>query len=256
MEMKDILQETLQATQSTFTGGSFNVDYYDSDILPIEKRPLYTEEAMSEKFNKFDALYKRVLEPSGPLIHKDVYRYLNENKNKNLVGNCMLYSMFAFYHLAEIHKNSLVDLFYHQGIDYTEYKSLLTIQVACLQAPYSHAFVMICPPSKIDARTRVFTTFAPNIYPENTWICDPWADIACRAVDYNDKWKIKMAQSNYEGKMFLLYSSKEVYENTGSTRGCNSSPLGKYNYSSIQMGTKSISDIITLFPDGHFEINR
>ncbi|AOM39518.1 hypothetical protein [Xenorhabdus hominickii] len=83
----------------------------------------------------------------------------------------------------------------------------------------------------------------PNQFPDGSWVCDPWANIVCPARDYNEKWKIKMAEWNFKGKYVALDRAGVQKDNDS-----NESPLGKYTYTMIQMSQTTISELIIIYP--------
>ncbi|MDC9597280.1 hypothetical protein [Xenorhabdus anantnagensis] len=247
MKIEEILRDTVQKTKSTFKGKSYNIEYIDLNVLPEEKRFLYTKEGIERRNIIFDDLHEELLQKK--LTNKEIYKHLRKNKDSYLVGNCMLLSIFSFCYLKEKHKNSLRALFYNPTIDYTEFNSLLTLQILCIQAPYSHAFVMVCPPSNTETKPELCMISEPNVFPQNAWICDPWANIICPAIDYDTMWKIKMAKWNLKGK--TVHAVNQDFENKADF---NESPLSKYSYTAIQMGRKMTTDIITIHPNGKLTI--
>ncbi|PHM54709.1 hypothetical protein [Xenorhabdus hominickii] len=245
MSIEEILQNTLQIARSTFKGKFHNISYYDHDILPLskEERDLYTEEGMKARDYWFNKLHEEAFE--NKITCKKIYNYLNKNRNHLLVGNCMMLSIFALYHLKKKYKNSLQILFYNPISDYTRFTSLLTLRIICIQKPYNHAFVMVCPPNNTEKAHSIGMTSAPNLFPVNAWICDPWSQIACPAINYNENWKIKMAEWNFKGKTVLLEK-----DDLNKHSHFNFSPLGKFNYTTIQIGRQMTTDIITIYPNG------
>ncbi|OTA21093.1 hypothetical protein Xbed_00739 [Xenorhabdus beddingii] len=241
--IEDILHDTLQAAQSTFKGKSHNISYYDPNILPERKKAFYTEEGMACRDLIFDRLHERLFEKQ--LSSREIYHYLHRNKNYFLVGNCILLSIFALYYLKKKHKNSLRALFYNPNVNYTRFRSLLNLQIICLQAPYSHAFVMVSPPSNADTKPYLGMISEPNVFPQNAWICDPWANIICPAMDYDKRWKARMSEWNMQGK--IIHAAHFSLKNDPHMNG---SPLGKYAYTATQRGVKMTTGIITIYPDG------
>ncbi|OTA21094.1 hypothetical protein Xbed_00740 [Xenorhabdus beddingii] len=247
MSIEEILRNAAQRAQNIFKGKSHNIKYYDVSILPEEKKSFYTDEGLDRRYTAFEELRGELLTtrvPSNRIYHK-----LISKQNSFLVGNCMLLAIFALQYLKNEHNQTLCQLFYPTDINLSALKSLLTLQLIVTLRPYNHAFSLICPPSYTNPKPKIGETYRPNQFPDGSWICDPWANIVCPAKNYDDKWKLKMAEWNHSGKALYLNRSNVQQDND-----LNQSPLGKYAYTMVQMSHKTIDELITIFPNGDSKI--
>ncbi|MDX7988698.1 hypothetical protein FE392_15390 [Xenorhabdus sp. 12] len=243
MTLEQILHDTMQEAQSIFEGKSHNISYYDINMLPEEKREYYTDEGMDYRVKKFTNLRDELLiiRCSSDKIYSD----LISEKNSFLVGNCLLLTIFALQHLKKVYKQNLCQLFYPPDTDLSKLTCLLSLQLIVTDKPYNHAFALICPPSHIFPQHKIKGKYEPNVFPEGSWVCDPWANIVCSAQDYNHAWKARMAEWNTKGKVVFMGRTKTDYDNN-----FNYSPLGLYTYMAIQKSKKTIDEIIIIFPNG------
>jgi hypothetical protein len=55
------------------------------------------------------------------------------------------------------------------------------------------------------ARSRFGYIFPTDFedWAETAWICDPWANIACAARDYPQRWTQKMNKWSFQGKRLV-----------------------------------------------------
>ncbi|PHM46224.1 hypothetical protein Xmau_00630 [Xenorhabdus mauleonii] len=239
--IEEILYDAIRETKSVFKVKSYNIGYYDHNMLPAETRGFYGEKGNILRKRAFDIIYDDTL--GKKLNCKEIYNYLNRQKNIIFVGNCLLLAIYSLYYLKKIHKHTFRYLFYKMESNHTHDSPLLTLQVISLLKPYSHSFVMVSPPNNNEEKPYLGMQTPPNQFPRDAWICDPWADIICPAISYDEKWKITMSKWNFAGKTVNITHVK-VKEDT------DLSPLGRYAYTAIQMGRKMIVDMITIYPDG------
>jgi hypothetical protein len=93
-------------------------------------------------------------------------------------GACWEYALLAFHDLIErdVAPSAMVALDPDSGGD--------------------HVFVVLGDfPDNLDAPLGEWSS--------NSFICDPWANIACRARDFHNRWQVKMAKWKREGKEVL-----------------------------------------------------
>ncbi|MDR0217339.1 MAG: hypothetical protein LBI71_00380 [Enterobacteriaceae bacterium] len=247
MSIEYILRDAALNAQNSFKGKSFNIGYCDLNILPEEKRAFYTDEGLDRRCDAFEKIRDRLLTVRQP--SNRIYDYLVSHKNSFLVGNCLLLAIFALQYLKKTHKTTLCQLYYSPDTNISELTSLLTLQLIVTLRPYNHAFALICPPSYTLPKPKAGQIYLPNQFPDDSWVCDPWANIVCPANNYNNQWSIRMREWNFKGKNLYLSRSNSPQDND-----YNLSPLGKYAYTIVSRSQTTINELITIYPNGDSKI--
>ncbi|MDR0217635.1 MAG: hypothetical protein LBI71_01915 [Enterobacteriaceae bacterium] len=172
--------------------------------------------------------------------NRELYNYMLKNKKRLLSGNCPDYCSCAFHYLINNRIDDILNFFNNSS----ETSNHIYIQIVVTLGIYDHAFITIgC------FNYNVFKPILGRLYhdlPKGLWVCDPWANIVCRAEKYNDMWKNKMDKWHYMGKCLILGENNEQATFPSIK---NHSPLNKNTYLTIQNSVKKVCSLAVISPD-------
>ncbi|MDC9613148.1 hypothetical protein PSI19_04460 [Xenorhabdus khoisanae] len=196
MSIQMILKDTIAFSRSRFGLKSTNKRYMEPEYLPQSKQNLHSRENYIERMIKLrylrDAL--NILSP------EKKYKAILQKEPNQLIGNCEEYSLMAFFYLMEEKsKDILINLSSSYFIEY-----IVTLN------SYHHCFIAIEPMKDPLYRQERESLSPGKPLAPNSWICDPWANIACPAVYYPLEWKLKMQKWNDRKKYIRRFTDQFI----------------------------------------------
>ena len=142
----------------------------------------FDERTHPEKFKRryMSSLYRGAIEQEAPKLGAsmdEIVAYAQKViQVANGAANCGELAALACAHLSE--------------------NSAKRFDFVLLEQPGDHAFVVVGEP-------RPWSGVYPSSFGKwlsDAWICDPWANLACKAVDYPVQWQDKMRKWQAAGK--------------------------------------------------------
>ncbi|WP_273548359.1 hypothetical protein [Xenorhabdus khoisanae] len=210
MLMENILRDVIQRTKNAFMGGSANKFHFETKNIdklghqgdPISFKLQHLISSQSNKLSK--TRFNDIRDSRLPQL----YQYINEIKFKmNLVGNCSEHCTYAFHYLMKWHSFAIFNLY--KAIDPDPEKNIYIV-IYETTLPKDHSFITISH-LKSDVFLAIKKGLFSHILPDS-WICDPWTEIACKGKDYPLQWKRKMKQWESES-LFVATESSKNYSN-------------------------------------------
>ncbi|WP_340610420.1 hypothetical protein [Xenorhabdus bharatensis] len=237
-----ILEDAIKYARKIYRGKTSNKIYRDVSKLLKHKQAMHTPEAIVKRVDKHKQFLKKI---NNINLIRDIHQYSLSrfNSGEELVGNCGELSISAFVYLSEQKTQEILNYFNDKRN--SDNKSL-PIYVLCisLSYPYDHSFVAVTLPENSSNLPKL-----DNIYEisfNNSWICDPWAKIACPYSEYVTRWKVKMLKWHLVEKGVSIYlEDQDVH--------CPS-PLRQHNYHAITESSKRVASMAVVKCDGSMMI--
>ncbi|MBD2811476.1 hypothetical protein ID853_11415 [Xenorhabdus sp. Vera] len=211
MAIEDILKNVTRRAKNTFSSGSStHIPFHTKDIDVVGENEICNPN-IKKLFNGSDLVNDQIRQMRARLRSKSIdysHTFYTINKfKKNLGGNCHELSQYVFHDLI---KNYSFEIFnFYRGIDNNS-----TYIVMCgAPKPYDHTFVTIYHPSTTENDP---ISKLQHLQPE-AWICDPWADIICKGLQYPYEWD-KTMKTWYDNSHYIITNESLRYSEVRNDR--------------------------------------
>ncbi|MBI6549081.1 hypothetical protein [Xenorhabdus lircayensis] len=246
--IESISQDAIKHSRNIFRGKTTNKIYRDLTKLSVDKRAMHTPDNIILREDKHDEFLDQFREIEHPT---DKYRHslYKSNSGEELIGNCGELTIAAFNYLAIYRYNDILRWFRMYGRwDRSNIMKPVYILFLMFNDPYDHCISVITHPEHTPHIPTINKPY--RILPDNSWVCDPWANIACSSETYNTRWQNKMQKWDEKGKTTSIYQpDQELDDNMHYP-----SPLKKNNYNAITNSIKTVKYMAVIQSDGKVKI--
>ncbi|AOM41245.1 hypothetical protein [Xenorhabdus hominickii] len=244
--IENILNDAIKHARHIFQAKTTNKTYINIERLPENKRVMYTPQRIREKENIHNE-FVNTCRGIRNIIDKYKYVVSESDAGKVLIGNCGELSAAVFGYLLNHHANNILNWFMTSGKrNVNNAKMPIYIFIITFNDPYDHGLVVVMLPEKAQDLPELNKVY--GALPDNAWVCDPWANIACSSKEYNTRWKVKMLRWHLVGKSTSVYQ----HENLNPPP----SPMRQANYHAVTLSQKKVLCIGMIFPDGQVKITH
>ncbi len=244
--IENILQDAIQHSRNIFKGKTSNKTYRNYTKLTPNKMARYTPDNIRAREDKHDEFSDQLRE----INHiTDKYRHclFSSKHDEQLVGNCGELTIAAFNYLAIHRYNDILRWFSKNGRgrgneDYI--MNPIYILFLMFGDPYDHCIAVITHPRETQHKPTLNHLY--RALPDHSWVCDPWANIACSSEEYIARWQRKMSVWNSKGKATSIYQEHQFEDYP--------SPATEENLNAINYSIKRVVYMAEIRPHSRTKI--
>ncbi|MDR0217846.1 MAG: hypothetical protein LBI71_03020 [Enterobacteriaceae bacterium] len=251
--INNILLDAIRHARIIFRGKTTNKTYYNTEHLNKIKRKKYSIERVREREDRHDKFLDRIFKIKNITKKYDYFLSRSRNyrwHNQSLIGNCGELSISALCYLAQQRSQDLLNWVINSGKRNIENKTtaIYILNIEFIN-PYDHMSTVILFPENNQNLPKINKIYhSYDDLPDNSWVCDPWANIVCQYREYHSQWRNKMDKWNSVGKSASIYQDEQLEDYP--------SPLTLNNYNAIIRIPKKVINMAMIFPDGKIEIKQ
>ncbi|WP_237386809.1 hypothetical protein [Xenorhabdus sp. Sc-CR9] len=242
--IESILQDAIKHSRTIFRGKSSNKMYRDITKLHQHKKERYTPESIRNREDRQDE-FSEELSNIEPITDRYQYALSRFNSGEELVGNCGELTIAVFNYLANTRSHDILRWFNQNGKrDESNITRPVYILFLMFDDPYDHCIAVITQPEQMHHIPDINKVY--NTLPDNSWVCDSWANIACASEEYITRWKIKMLRWDLVEKTTSIYQPEQTLDYP--------SPLRPRNLHAITRSKKRVNYMAVIQPNGIMQI--
>lgn len=243
---ENILLDAIRHARNLFRGKTTNKTYLNIERLPENKRAMYTPQRIKEKENIHDEFLEDFLLKEH-IMDRYKHALYKSDAGEVLIGNCGELTLSILGYLTTHRVYDLLNSFISSGKRNINNKMIpVYILIIAFDDPYDHTIAVITLPEQTQDLPEINKIY--DKLPDNSWVCDPWANIVCPSEDYITRWKVKMLRWHLVEKSTSVHQDDQMRD--------SSSPLRHANYLAITRSKKRVIHMATISPDGKVDITQ
>ncbi|OTA21444.1 hypothetical protein Xbed_00675 [Xenorhabdus beddingii] len=248
MMIENILQDAIRHSRYVFRGKTTNKTYRDTTRLSENKRAMYDPQNITSREDKHDEFLDKLHKIEHP-INQYQYSLSQSDAGEELIGNCGELTTAVFSYLAKHRSSDILEcLRSHGRWDRSNAMKPIYILFLVFDNPYDHCITVITHPEHTQHIPKIGQSY--RALPDNSWVCDSWAKIACSSEEYITRWKVKMLRWELVGKTTSIYQPEQELDDDMHYP----SSLRPRNYHAMTHSIKRVEHMAVIHPNGSTNI--